>query len=595
MENQNKTVLDVLLQRIDDKLTKQYIYPAQTFDEDEYLTRRKEFKRNLLFAFLLISIPALIYYIISKALTANFTDVVTIFAGILVPVIFFFMPTYVNKQIQIIRERIGKNLNSSDKVYHEALDLLKWVGTSPRSKFYYTSATPYFGLYRSFKKDEDDLIDNEWKKLLEERILASTKDHSIETRIYSLKWEPFTSGRSPLFELCKVLSKSCKSSAENRKNALDIYDKSISHWSDFCHVIQKAPKSKTKIFISNTKHEVFAFWAEKDDQVRSAFAIVAEGCEHFKMFGSSSVYDELWTAIAKNALDSRQINSIDITNLLIEDKRTKKQVTRDAQLLRHFTNLSDNNPIPIVAHEKNKPEYKLTNGVVLEYTINKYVFPFEIAKCSELWPEALDQIKSVIGDRKSVGIDINTGSGILAIHLSTICDHVFATENDSKAMGNAILNYNSFKQKASKTFEKQSDILFYCCDNIDNLPLEQLIETANSSKQNLCFIVTIQYLFYDSFFCTMDYKYTYSNQSCNELFNSEKQLPKKNKLESIIQSINNKLRGDVYVILPLNTELVTNFNVMNILGDKHFTNVTTLVDKSDNTSTLLIFYKHIIA
>jgi len=549
---------------------------------------------------------ALLYFVMSTfwfAMTGEFrfVDAATIGAGTILPAIILIIPQYVNQQINTIHERISKDLENSAKVYGEAFKLLEWVGSDTDTYFAYTSATPYFGLYKSHVSDKDHVKHNEWRNLLEARIKQSNLQPNITTEIYSLKWEPFTTGRSALFELCKVLAK--KNHEVDRQQAIGIYKTALTHWSDFISsIMTKYRNSDTHVFISSAKHEVFAFVARKKNETRCVFAVIAEDESSFKMFGAYSQYDMLLVKTTTKILSIRKRASQCLTNTLFNDTRSPFQIARDEELLAHFSELSDNPSTHSTDTVTPDQTYSFFNKEIPDfiYKVNKNVFPFQISKGYRLWAKALEKIrKDTNGD--TVGIDIGTGCGILAIHLSTMCK-VYATEKDPKAMANAIYNYNRFKIHSIDNKLSIHDVLFYCCDPENTF---KIINNALPISEDRQYIITFHYKFYDSYFCPMTHDFDYNLvENSNKLTNRDNhtyssqpgcgtkgcacQISTEEDIRTTIQAINNNLTGRIRIIMPHHAGLITDFNLMSILNHNNFSKIETETDPEYKKTTLYI-------
>ena len=470
----------------------------------------------------------------------------------IIPILLSTTPSLISTKIEKVLSSQATHLDSSDRILQEAYSLFREYDTENDSKVRYTSSTPYFGLYTQGpgSNEGSKKIHARWKELVKNRLTKATTSDRIETTIVALSWEPFRTGRSSLYSSCRRI---CKASAveiedllkeqgntaiERMNSVHDLYSKSLDDWKHFRKDFTSVKAKNTKVLLSHSMYDFFVFYAESTLKASCIIAIISKDDKNFGMRGFRTS-DERWLEFARNIFSTFESNCPDISSYIREDRRTEAQEDRDKALLNYFclTSHSPRRPIYIGLQEKSlqdlidetfsintptakspPPKHRTTELVIAQ---NKYVAPVDTFEPKfPTWSKAIqwtfDRIRHARHKRKTIAaIDINTGCGILAFALALEgCNNVIAIESDAKAMANALMNQNRLHSGHGSISTRQRNIInFYCGNGLEQLEEGSSIANKTIGKikdlKNSIIVITLNHLYYKSYFCTMNHKFQY--------------------------------------------------------------------------------------
>jgi methylase of polypeptide subunit release factors len=371
------------------------------------------------------------------------------------------IPSRVDKKIEKIVEELQDPLTDFKQIFEKALSLLEWLNNEEGSKYFITSATPIFGIELD-KKDRD-----RWEKAIKKRINHHENDSSTETSIYCLDWKKDgIFPRSPLFEFCKELEKGgllAQTEDENGKplNKIGLFKRSLEVFRDFSRYYSHkgfnllcGPRPPLQVVLAtNAKGE--------------SKGVIYFTTKRLKNYGGHNVsgfatQDHVWIDTITEIKNYLEKQGNESCKNFIYDSRTPEQNQRCLDLVEY--QLENSNP---------------RDQKVRDINVKVYpgVFPPEYGIMTTLFIDSIRIIKTMIRKNykfECIGIDVGTGTGILALELAKYCNIVYATDLYETCIQNAKDNLRGikYKYKHLKSYEiVQCNLL----QGINKLPDEDFI------------------------------------------------------------------------------------------------------------------------
>jgi methylase of polypeptide subunit release factors len=339
-----------------------------------------------------------------------------IVASIIIALLIAIIPTSIDKKIDKISESLQFPLNDFSQIYYQTIELLKWVGVEEGSEFFITSATPIFGIELGLAERK------EWSILLDKRIQAGSTD-KIKTTMICLDWKPNNDFlNSPLYIFCKGLQEHNVLVKSDLNTGIMLFKRSIETYLEF----QKYSESSGFELFCGSKPQAQIVLATKSNGEQKGiiyFTTMRSNRTHSVSGLRSS--DNNWINIMRNILAFQKSNSrkalIDFSNINWD----KEQMKRCFDLFEYQ-----------VVH----PERYLINCFDKQnICVFPGVFPPEIGLSTQLLINSINEIciKLTTNNTKLTGIDVGTGTGILALYLADYCEEVHATDIFNTAVENA--------------------------------------------------------------------------------------------------------------------------------------------------------------
>jgi len=342
-------------------------------------------------------------------------------------------------------------LENFDAIYREAIKLLIWVGDEARSEFIMTSATPVFGI---------ELDQAAWTSALSHRLKSASKD--LKTELFCLNPLSFNSDSaeslndSPLWKFCLELDEGRILNTSEAQNASDLYLRSIKAFLDFAELADKSQDIQMRCGPQPPFH--FAMAKDSSGQYKGILYFTGVQSAEGLVVKGFVTQESTWIHLMRLLYLFLKKDRPDILKELKRDPRSEKQKQRCLDLLRHQVTNRE-------TYDAKVGKYKVT--------VHPDVFPPDKGT---LTSELLDAIAKVAkametayGEGSFVGVDVGTGTGILALALADYCKKVYATDISKIARDNALDNIS--KHKAENIWVTQGDLLDGIPDSIDASPI----------------------------------------------------------------------------------------------------------------------------
>ena len=329
------------------------------------------------------------------------------------------------EKLKYLEDRIQSPISSFMEVVDRAEFLLAQLGNRPNTEFMLVSASPILGL------ELDDAKREHWRSLLASRI--EVNDESCKTSIVCLNpYGTATSTQSELGEFCKVLAESLS----RREPAVDyetLFNRGRKGTEKFQTEYSKRPNFKLR-FSGDPPFQVIIARDEKGNR-RSILYLSSTGTLRRGLPPSGFYTEESRMGdVLQNVFSYISASAVDAP----EDPRTSKQRDRDFDLQLD----SEKRPRDFELDYPNiAPGFKLL--------VKKGVFPPDIALAAGDFEAAIAQAVNLVWadvpEKDRIGIDVGTGTGVLALLLAKHCPLVIASDVGESEIENAQQNYERYK------------------------------------------------------------------------------------------------------------------------------------------------------
>lgn len=330
------------------------------------------------------------------------------------------LPSHLEREVQGLAERIQSPLSSFDQVVAKATALLQELGDRPNTVFKFVSACPVLGL------ELGDNSRNRWRSLLVSRIEAG-----CETEIVCL--DPGSSAASPLSPLgafCKALAESHLNQPDRSHELYDHARRQIEFFqSNYCDTanltFRLGAEPPFQIIISRNEqgHHKAILYFSSAASLSGNLPAWGFATEDDRM---AKVLESLFQYVSEAAIDASQ------------DPRSSLQKERDSELL--ILRNKRNQGIEL-AFDQITPGFKLI--------VKPEVFPPDIALARNSFVDAIGKGVELVWKNtppeQRYGVDIGTGTGILALMLAKHAPKVLATDIGTAEIANARANVERYK------------------------------------------------------------------------------------------------------------------------------------------------------
>jgi release factor glutamine methyltransferase len=333
------------------------------------------------------------------------------------------IPSRFEKDLKFLEDRIQSPISSFTQVVNRAEVLLKDLGNKPNTEFMLVSASPALGL------ELDDAKRREWQDLLASRIAVD--DTSCKTSIVCLNPYPTAgSSQSALGEFCKVLADSLGPGERvpydvlfNRgRKGIEDFQAAYANRKNFTFKFGSDPPCQVIIARDEKGNRKSIFYLSSTSTLRRGLPPSGFYTEESRM---GDVLDHVFQYVSGGAADPP------------EDSRTLLQRDRDFQLQMEAQKHAEDSwhECPQIA-----AGFKLL--------VKKGVFPPDIALAADDFAGAVEQAADLVWkgvpEANRVGIDVGTGTGILALLLAKYCPLVIATDIGEAEIENAKENFQRY-------------------------------------------------------------------------------------------------------------------------------------------------------
>jgi len=371
---------------------------------------------------------------------ADWGAAIGVLYGVVLTAIVVVLPSKVEGFMTTLAERMQSPLTDFSQVMERATWLLAELGNRQGTVFKVISASPILGL------ELKDTSGDRWRRLLVHRIEAN-----CDTHIVCLDPETQFAPTAPLTAFCRVL-------AEHHLKQPDRFEELLKRGRNQIQKFQddylRPPNARTNLTMKFGDEPGYQIIIARDEKGTSK-AILFFSSKHTLMRGIKpsgfSTEDGTMVKVLEMLFDQCS----DAAKEALEDPRTPKQRERDARLQVLHESKPGNREI---SADDIAPGFKLL--------VTSEVFPPDIELAGQGFAKAIEQSverlwKHVpLEDR--LGIDVGTGTGVLALVLAKYCANVIATDVFDTAIQNADQNFKRFKDltHSSANFQtKLSDLL----------------------------------------------------------------------------------------------------------------------------------------
>jgi predicted RNA methylase len=344
----------------------------------------------------------------------------TIVLGVLVARI----PNRLEEEVTNFSERIQSPLRTFEDVFHRSLGLLESIEDDNKSSFRMVAASPVFGI-----EMREELRDK-WRRALERRIVSglTTEVVCLDSRVTGDQYN------SPLFRFCAALAEYYLKDTTRLQALFRTASKDVE---DF----QQLARVRDKSFSLRLGQEPpFQLIVVQDGGGKrtAVFYFASTGTlkDNLPVTGIVTQDDRMTTVMEHLFEYSRKAAEADIV-----DPRTEPQRQRDDELLEFLT-------------AKTRP-YEVTLDSIapgFSLVVHEGVFPVDLSLGGETLVDGVDKAVEETWKRTNVplerriGVDVGTGTGVLALALAKECSRVIGIDVDDKAVRNARENVERFKK-----------------------------------------------------------------------------------------------------------------------------------------------------
>jgi methylase of polypeptide subunit release factors len=335
-----------------------------------------------------------------------------------------------------------RSLVKFESIFKEALSILEFVENDPKSKFLIIAAAPVFGI----ELPEEDR--KQWTNQLRSRIV-----NNYDTKMVCLDPRPRDGQKSALDRFCSALARHYKKKESGEEyqrykeialdDLLEFGQLTLSH-SDGSAEIRIGDDSPYQLVLAENgksiKRGLLYFSSQKTlDGAIEMTGITMQDLEFTQAL--SQLFEFIW-------------NLGTLSTYKKFDNRSREQVSRDDELRMLLKSRTEVRPATI----KN-----------ISLMVHPGVIPPDFEIGIEQIIEAIGYVRKIdlakVKSNRLIGIDVGTGTGILALKLAEYCSYVYATDIDDKAVNNAIANVEQYlKNQADQKIE------VYQCDLLEKVP-----------------------------------------------------------------------------------------------------------------------------
>ena len=346
----------------------------------------------------------------------------------------------IGKQLKTLSERIQSPLNDFPEIFAMATQLLEELKNGSKTVFKIISASPVLGL------ELDDAETKRWRGLLASRIEAG-----CHTEIVCLDPRSVSGDRSPLGSFCKTMAETYleqrDSSARDAKHA---QTKRMQNFKRLYNL------GRTQIEVFQTRYSGRPnFKLKWSGDPPFQIVIARDELGTFKSilyFATTSTLERGLKVSGFYTEDGRMGDLLDsvfqyVSTAAIDaadDPRTPKQRDRDFELQCFL--------------EEKTSDYELTLDLPntksklhgFKLFVEQGIFPPEIALAKNAFFDAINKavplVWGSVAEQNRLGIDVGTGTGVLALFLAEHCPLVWATDIGDKELKNAKKNFDRFHE-----------------------------------------------------------------------------------------------------------------------------------------------------
>ncbi|HKV95446.1 MAG TPA: class I SAM-dependent methyltransferase [Candidatus Angelobacter sp.] len=362
----------------------------------------------------------------------------------------------IEDKLRTLSERIQSPLNDFPEIFAKATELLEDLKNGPRTVFKIISASPVLGL------ELDDSETKKWRGLLASRIEAG-----CETEIVCLDPRSLQGQRSPLGTFCKTLAETYleqqnptthdakHTQAKRMENFKRLYNLGRTQIERFQTRYSGRTNFKLKwsgdppfqIVIAHDEPGIFKsiLYFATTSTLERGLKVSGFYTEDFRMGG---LLDSVFQYVSTAAVDAA------------DDPRTQLQRDRDFELQCFFEDKTSDYELKLeLPNTKSKLQgFKLF--------VEQGVFPPEIALAKNAFFDAIIKAVPLVwngtAEQDRIGIDVGTGTGVLALFLAEYCPLVWATDISDRELNNAKKNFQRYREafgNAVKFKEIKRDLL----------------------------------------------------------------------------------------------------------------------------------------
>ncbi len=357
--------------------------------------------------------------------------------GVILTAIVATLPSRVEDFMTTLAERIQSPLTDFSQVIERASQLLDELGHRKGTVFKVISASPILGL------ELNDSSGNRWERLLVSRIQADRA-----TDIICLDPGTQFSSTAPLTTFCRAMA-----------------EHYLRDPNCFAKLLSRGTKQIQKFQDDYREHKNLTMKFGEEPGYQIIIARDEKGISKAILFFSSS--QTLIRGIKPVGFSTEDATMVKVLEMLFDqcsdaakeapdDPRTLRQRERDSQLQ--------------VLHEQEGAEAReikvdvIAPGFTL--IVRPEVFPPDFELAGEGFIHAIEKSAAIVWKdvpvENRLGIDVGTGTGILALVLAKYCSKVLATDNIDIAVKNAEENfkrYRTLKHPPVSLQAKYSDLL----------------------------------------------------------------------------------------------------------------------------------------
>ena len=315
-------------------------------------------------------------------------------------------------------------LSDFNRIFDRTIEIIKWCAEDPNSELLITSATPIFGLELGPKQ----------RKTLED-LLRSRIVNRYRTKLICLDPRPAIEGEgAPLDQFCEELAKFLD---KRELKPLDLQIRALEDLMEFGQLALSQDNTIIKLGPEPPHNVILAINGQGAKKGLLYLASTSTLSKQVEVKGLDIDNSEF--GIALQELFEFTWKSPTLVDYEIFDKRNIKQLLRDRELKRIY--------------DDQKEDYRNVNVAGIELKISRDVFPADIGFGVPLLLQSIESVAKAefagIPRNNLIGIDIGTGSGILAMKLAEFCSTVYATDILHPAVQNATDNLNTLRSKRS--------------------------------------------------------------------------------------------------------------------------------------------------
>lgn len=347
---------------------------------------------------------------------------------ILLAAVVAMLPSHLERELKGVAERIQSPLNSFAEVVAKASSLLEELGNRPDTVFKFVSGCPVLGL------ELDEVHRNRWRTLLVSRIEADCKTEIVCLNPRSSPITPL----SPLASFCKTLAESYLHNPNRFDGLYDLGRKQIESF---------------QTNYSNRTNLTFRLGAEPPFQI--IIARNEQGNRKAILYFSSTA--TLGRNLPVSGFATEDARMGEVLEMLFQyvsdaavdparDPRSSLQRERDFELQICRDKRGQDYELPV---EQVAPGFKLL--------VKPEVFPPDIALAGNSFHDAIgaavDLLWTDTAREHRFGVDIGTGTGILALLLANHAPKVLATDVGTREITNARENVSRYKKTVQSAAE----------------------------------------------------------------------------------------------------------------------------------------------